>query len=369
MPPVESVGRTFEVRRDDLRTCRVVEEASAPLADGEARLRVDRFAFTANNVTYGVVGEQIGYWRFFPAETGWGRIPVWGFGDVVESRAEEVGVGERVFGYLPMSTELVVRPGDAGPSGFFDRASHRRDLPPVYSHYVPTAADPLWAADREDHLMLFRPLFMTSFLLDDFLAERDLFGAESIVLVSASSKTAIGLAFCLSRARRAPGEVIGLTSPGHRAFVEALGCYDRVVCYDELPDLPADRTAVLVDMAGNDGVRRAVHARLRDRLRYSCLVGVTHWDAAAPSSEPLPGPQPEFFFAPSRIEERTRDWGAVGLQQRVADAWDDFLVFTDGWLRIVRGAGPAAVERVYRQTLEGDVDPSEGRVLTLHLEA
>jgi len=364
MPPTESPSRDFEVRRDDLRTCRVVERDPAPVGDGELRVMVDRFAFTANNVTYGVVGEQIGYWKFFPAAEGWGRIPVWGFGDVAESRHADVEVGARVFGYFPMSTEIVMQPGDVGPAGFVDRAPHRRDLPPVYSRYARTTADPLWQPEREDHLMLFRPLFMTAFLIDDFLAEQSLFGAESVVIASASSKTAIGLAHCLSQAARAPGGVVGLTSAGNRAFVESLGCYDRVLAYDDVERLPP-RPAVLVDMAGSDVVRRAVHGRLRDALRHSCMVGVTHWDAGAPSGEPLPGPAPEFFFAPTRIEERTREWGPAGFQQRVADAWRGFVAFTDGWLRIVRGTGPEAVERVYRETLEGHIDPREGRVLSL----
>jgi hypothetical protein len=363
MPARETID--FEVRRDDLRQTRVSRHPPAALADDAVRVRVDRFAFTANNVTYGVVGEQIGYWGFFPAEPGWGRIPVWGFGDVSESRHPDVEVGVRVFGYFPMSTEIVMQPGDAHPEGFVDHAPHRRGLPPVYSRYVATSADPLWQADREDHLMLFRPLFMTAFLIDDFLAERDLFGAEAVVIASASSKTAIGLAHCLSAGARAPGGVVGLTSPGHRRFVESLGCYDRMVTYDAIPHLPSDRPAVLVDMAGNDGVRRAVHAHLGDALRHSCLVGVTHWEAGAPSSEPLPGPQPEFFFAPTRIEERTRDWGPLGLQHRVAEAWTGFLDFTDGWLRVVHGVGPADVERVYRDTLEGRVEPREGHVLSL----
>lgn len=363
MPTTETVD--FEVRRDDLRQTRVTRREPAPLAAGEVRVRVDRFAFTANNVTYGVVGEQIGYWKFFPAAAGWGRIPVWGFGDVAASRHDGVEPGARVFGYFPMSTDLVMQPDDAGPAGFVDGAPHRQGLPAVYSRYVATTMDPLWAADREDHLMLFRPLFTTAFLIDDFLADRDLFEAEAVVIASASSKTAIGLAHCLSRAKRAPGGVIGLTSPGNRAFVESLGCYDRVLPYDELERLPTDRPAVLVDMAGNDGVRRAVHARLRATLRYSCQVGITHWEAGSLSPEPLPGPQPELFFAPTRIEERTREWGAVGLQERVAEAWWSFVAFTDGWLRIVREAGPEAVGRVYRATLDGHIDPREGHVLSM----
>ena len=87
------------VARDDLRHVEVREAAPrAPLADGEVRLEVERFALTANNITYGLIGEAFGYWKFFPAEGGLGRIPVWGFARVVASQAADTPVGLRVFG-------------------------------------------------------------------------------------------------------------------------------------------------------------------------------------------------------------------------------------------------------------------------------
>ncbi|MEO8606093.1 MAG: DUF2855 family protein, partial [bacterium] len=191
----------FVVNRSDLRQCKVVAAALRPLADGEVRLRVDRFAFTANNVTYGAVGDMIGYWNFFPAADGWGRIPVWGFADVGESRCAALPAGERVYGYLPMSTQLIVQPAPVSPGSFFDAAPHRAALPAVYNQYTRLAADPLYERADEAHLALLRPLFTTSFLLEDFLAEHDDFAARNIVLTSASSKTALGLAQLLSAQR------------------------------------------------------------------------------------------------------------------------------------------------------------------------
>src|SRR5947209_2330116 len=72
----------FLVRRDDLRECRIDDSAVPEPGPGEARLRVDRFGLTANNVTYAVFGEHMSYWEFFPAETGWdacrcGASPRW----------------------------------------------------------------------------------------------------------------------------------------------------------------------------------------------------------------------------------------------------------------------------------------------------
>jgi hypothetical protein len=356
----------FLVGRDDLRRCRFVESAPPGPREraGKALLRIESFAFTANNVTYGAVGEMIGYWKFFPAETGWGRIPVWGIG-VVEGAAETgLRDGERVYGYFPMSDHLVVAPSHVTERGFVDATAHRRELPAVYNQYTRLDADPTHVPGDEDRLMLLRPLFATAFLLDDFLAENGFFGAGAVVLASASSKTAFSLAYLLAKNRRGDPEVIGLTSPGNLAFVRGLGCYDRAATYDEIASLSASGGVVLVDMAGSQQVTRAVHERFGTAVKYSCQVGLTHWERGGPTGD-LPGAQPEFFFAPSRMEKRSQDWGASGLQARIGAAWRDFLDGTRGWLRISRGRGPEAVERAYRDTLEGRVKPDEGLILSL----
>ncbi len=123
------------VKRDALRTTRWIDDravAEAPLVDSAVRCRIDSFALTSNNVTYAAFGEAMNYWGFFPAdEAGWGRIPVWGFANVVESRCEGVAVGERLYGYWPMASHAVLRPARVSPAGFSDGAEHRRELHPV----------------------------------------------------------------------------------------------------------------------------------------------------------------------------------------------------------------------------------------------
>jgi hypothetical protein len=356
-------GTNFIVKRDDWRECRFVP-ASLPraLQPGQVLLRVDRFALTANNISYALAGDMLGYWSFFPADPGWGRIPVMGFGDVLRSEHHEVGEGERVFGFFPMSTHLVVQADSASPTQFVDAAPHRRETAPVYRQYSRAAADPLYDPAREDHLMLLRGLFLTSFLVDDFMADNDFFGAQATVLSSASSKTAIALAFLLARRPRL--RVIGLTSARNVAFVEGLGCYDQVITYEAVKSLPADVPAVLVDMAGDGQVLSAVHHHFGDRLKYSCLVGATHWDRSGRPDD-LPGAQPQFFFAPSQIQKRSAEWGPAEFQRRLAEAWRSFVVCSDGWLTVVRSYGRAGVERVFRDTLEGNTKPSEGYVLSL----
>lgn len=364
-PTVIADARDFLVRRDDLRRTSLAPAALPAVDDDKVLLAIDAFGFTANNVTYAAIGERFRYWEFFPAASGWGRIPVWGFATVVASRHRGVRAGERFYGYLPMSTHLVVSADHVRDDGFTDVTPHRAALPHVYNRYLRAAADPGYDAAHEDAYMLLRPLFATAFLLDDLLAERGFFGAGAIVLASASSKTAIGLAALLAARRERGYQVVGLTAAGNAAFVGGLGFYDRTVTYDALDGLAADVPTVLVDMAGNGAVRDAVHRRCGDRLRYSCAVGLTHHERMAPPAADLPGPAPALFFAPERIEKRSRDWGPAELDERLGAALQHFVADSGRWLRIERGRGAAAVERVYRAALDGRAHPAAGHVLTL----
>jgi len=358
----KSEGVDFQVRRDDWKQIRFVPAPAPEPRSGEVLFRIDRFALTSNNITYALAGDMIGYWRFFPAEEGWGRLPVMGFADVIASAHSDVPVGQRVFGFFPMSTHLSIQADRVGANNFLDAAPHRADTPLVYRQYTRVEHDPFYAAEHEDRLLLLRGLFMTSFLVDDFLADNDFFGARSFLVSSASSKTSIALAFQL--AARSHGEVIGLTSSRNQSFVSGLGCYDRVVPYEEIGSLPNDVPVAFVDMAGNADVVSKLHHHFADNLKYNCVVGVTHWNRTGDTGN-LPGAQPTFFFAPTQIEKRTADWGAAGFQKKVVGAWRGFRSFSEKWLRVVRDGGQPAVERVYREMLEGRAAPSEGHVLSL----
>jgi hypothetical protein len=380
MTPTPPASIDVLVRRTDLRDVRVVEgpvPGAAGLEPGRVVLRVERFALTANNVTYAVFGEtpSLEYWRFFPAPEGWGRVPVWGFATAVASSHPAVTPGERFYGYLPMSTHVVLEPVDAGPQGFADGAAHRAGLSPIYNTYQRVAPprpgeDPAARAAVEAGQMLFRPLFTTSFLIDDFLADEGFFGATRVVLSSASSKTAYGTAFLL--ARRPGIEVVGLTSAANRGFVEGLGCYGRVLAYGELGALDPAVPTVYVDMSGDAGLRAALHERLGDTLRHDCAVGGTHWERVSRPGgvrpPALPGPRPVMFFAPGRWKKRAAQWGEAEFGRRLSQARDAFGVRLQGegrWMTVVEGTGPEAVAAVWRELVDGRGDPQAGHVLAL----
>src|SRR5262249_8352471 len=318
--------RGFCVAKDGLRRWRW-EERDAPVRDlaaGQILVGADKFAFTANNVTYARLGDQIAYWRFFPAPHGWGYIPVWGLGNVVSSRHPEVRDGERVYGYFPMTTHLVLQPGGLRGARFVDGTVHRQELARSYNEYVPVDLDPGYDRSHENEYLVLRPLFSLSFFCAEFLNEEQFFGARQVIISSASSKTALGLAFLLAQACSEGVEIVGLTSAANAGFVGKRGAYDRVLSSEAISSIPAE-SAVFVDIAGDGAVRAAVHRHLGDALQHSARVGFTHWDALAPLETGLPGPAPRLFFTPDHILKRRQEWGGEVLAARLSGAWRGFL--------------------------------------------
>lgn len=357
---------TLLVRQDQLATTRLLTTDDTPLAEGQVRVRVESFALTANNITYAALGDMLNYWQFFPTgEAGWGIVPVWGFGTVVQSLHPAVAVGERLYGYWPMASQAVLSPQRVNPTGFSDGAPHRAGLHAVYNHYLRTSTDGLYRADNEDVQALLRPLFITSWLIDDFLADQQFFGARRMLLSSASSKTAYGTAFQL--AQREGIEVIGLTSPGNVAFCESLGCYSRVVTYDTLDQIDGATPSVYIDFAGSVGLRQRIHAHFTG-LAYSCSVGASHVQDLGGAGQ-LPGPRPVMFFAPAQVKKRHADWGAQGLNDRLVTAWDQFSAAVSSgpqpWLVVQHHTGPEATQTLFASVLAGSGDPRAGHIATM----
>jgi hypothetical protein len=350
---------TFAVDRDDLTRTTVADGPVPDIGEGEALLRVDRVGMTANNVTYAVLGEAFRYWEFFPPvrhglEPGWGLVPLWGFAEVVGSTVPGVEPGQRVYGYLPPATHLVVRPDRVDGTGFRDASAHRAELPSPYNAYRLTTGDAAYQAAEEDLLVLFRPLFFTSFMLADQLVDDDFYGATTLVLSSASSKTAYAAAFEL-KGRGA--RVVGLTSPGNVAYTESLGCYDDVLSYAQVETLTPVPTAYL-DLAGAPATRAALREHLGDHLVRDIAVGLTY---QVPNTEAAG----EFFFAPVRMRKRSEDWGRDGLDRRFSEAWRRFVDALGERVEVRVGNGPEALRAAWLDAVAGRTPAQVGRVLQL----
>lgn len=348
------------VGRNDLADVRIVPASPPEVAADQIHVSIESYALTANNITYGVAGETMKYWNFYPAAAGMGRIPVWGFGRVVASKRPEVAVGERLYGYWPMSSDVVLTIGAVTPATLTEASANRAGLSAVYNTYTRVAADPGMAPGSEPYVALIRPLFATSFLIDDFLAENGFFAANTVVLTSASSKTAMGLAHCLKQRGAARPAIIGLTSDRNAAFVATLGTYDSAVTYDAIGNLKAPGGAVVVDMAGGETTLRAIHSALAGDLKYSCRVGFTQWQDAKAAISGLVGVRPVFFFAPDRAKARLADWGPKEFAKRISAASAGFVAEVQRWLKLETHQGADAIVAAYRTLLKGDTPPDVG---------
>ena len=366
-----TVTRLLTDKTDPGRTeVRTAEEPAAAAA-GEVILSPDLFSLTTNNITYAAFGEAMNYWDFFPTgEPDFGQMPVWGFADVVASGVEGIAVGERFYGYWPIASHLRMRPDRVSERGFYDAAEHRLPLTSAYNQYSRCSTDPSYRAADEAWLALYRPLFVTAFMLADYLQDNLAFGARRLLVSSASSKTAYATAFCLSDAdpgAEAP-ELIALTSPRNRDFVTGLGCYDRTVVYADIETLDADTPTLYVDFSGDNALRARIHHHFGTALTHDCFAGsAANTDFLSPAA--LPGPAPQFYFAPHQIKKRNADWGPAEVNRRLHASQSRFIAHVAAanppWMRLVETTGFEAAARVIRSLADSGGDPAEGHVVRL----
>jgi hypothetical protein len=362
---MNAMVRELWVERARLRETKLVERGREPLAEGQVRVAIDKFALTANNISYGVSGDMIGYWKYFPAEGAWGKIPVWGFGDVAESRSGEISVGERLWGFFPMANEVILTPGKVKDSQFTDQTPYRTALPALYNDYMRTRNDPPQMKAFEDARCALFPLFATSFILYDYLVANAFFGADEVVIGSVSSKTGYGLAHLVRNDKAAAKRVVGLTSPGNVAFVESLSVCDSLCAYDAIASLGSGHKIAFVDMSGSAATITAVHRRFGENVVESCLVGATHWEADRKRDE-LPGAKPAFFFAPAHIARRTAEWGEGVFMQKAMAAATGVVFAVAGKVDIVHKRGADEVRRAYLDMLDNKVSPRVGLMLSFN---
>lgn len=357
------------IEKSQVQNTKIVESKIDPsqLGGDEVLLEVDSLGFSANNITYSVFGDKMGYWGFFPADDKWGIVPMWGFATVIVSNHNDIQVGEKVFGYLPMASHLVITAGKVSASHFYDISEKRKSISPVYDNYVRCATDPGYQADREAWQLNYRPLFMTSFVLDDFVGEhlqQSEKTVEQVILTSASSKTAYGAAHLLAKHKKQRGlnyQVVGLTSANNKDFTENLGCYDLVLCYDDISQLGEQKVSWVLDFAGNKTLLLNLQKQFSDNLGKLVLIGST--DVDAQQDKPDGHLNSEFFFAPSQVKKRTSEWGQAGFAKQYAQAWQSFAMHINNKVSVAEYKGAKAIEALYQTGLENKLNNLEINVL------
>ena len=362
----------LQLSKRQYKNTRIVEQnlSAANLSEGQVLVKIDKFALTANNVTYAVVGEQIGYWQFFPPvlksdakADEWGVLPVWGFADVVASEHDAVPVGERLFGYFPPATHLVMSPGKLSEASWIDVSEHRSKLPMGYNIYRRVEHEPGYSRDSEDERMLLYPLHITAFALYDYFQSNEWFGATQIVMLSASSKTSTGLAYGIANDAKSPKQ-IALTSKDNEVMVKGLKVYDQTLSYDEIQQIDNSLPTLIVDMSGNGQILSELHKHLGENMRFCSNVGATHWHDMKAGPDFIRD-RSEMFFAPSQIQKRLKDWGQQGFEQKSRDYINHSIGKTRAWLKMTDLNGLEGMEAVFKDLCDGKVPADLGLIVRM----
>lgn len=316
----------YEIDRINLQSGRVLHDMSLQPFSA----RVLQFALSANVVTYVLTGGRYGYWNIFPAQDPWIIPPAWG--------EAELDDGIAVYGLVPIGSHARLEL-DTKRSGWLETSVDREAVDPGYNLYIPATGS---SREREDTL-LFRPLVVLGLVLARWLRDESWFGASSVLVTSASSKTALG--YAMQHSDDLPLDA--LTSASNRAFVERTGQYRHTFTYLELPQCNAD--TLVLDFAGDPALIRHVRDCHDGRVKV-VRIGVTHANNKMFDDETV-------FFAPQRIAHEIADKGFDGFERDRAATIAKFAERSGDWFAREYLDGQDAIVGTFRDLLAGRVAP------------
>lgn len=249
--------------------------------------------------------------------------------------------------------------------------------------------------------MLYRPLFWTSYWCEDWLNSSGYRGGITSILVSsASSKTAFCLAYLIGK-RSSRGEIskdtriIGLTSNRNVAFTKGLGLYNEVFDYDSFASTKAlngknDLQWIYVDVAGNDDLNARIFgyfASSHTGTLSACVsLGMTNlspassvatsmdWTtntfSAPQEASPSPGkpsalPKLEPFFMVEWLNVRKHELDIKEIFERQNQAWTELIQDCVRWVKLERVYGAGAVKNAYERLAKEGLGPDKGLIWSL----
>ncbi|PFH50592.1 hypothetical protein AMATHDRAFT_144700 [Amanita thiersii Skay4041] len=381
-------------------------------------IKVDRFGFSTNNLTYQALGEHP-HFRYFDyhavpendeiSSTTHGVVPVWGFGTVVKSSHPKIEPGERVYGYFAPARYLLlpVSANNVNKSTFYIPRPHLPADRRPYNQVLRCAHDSQYSPEPllEDLTMLYRPLFWTAYWCEDCLFSSSYRGGTSRILISsASSKTAFCLAYLLQKRIKTGGakattQIIGLTSRRNFPFTTSLDLYHDVLTYDTFKESPlfhggAEERWIYVDVAANQELNQTLFTHFASpysgRLASFISLGLTNvsptssessnleWNEdsarlfSANSQNPRNArdtsqfwPLKEEFFMPEWLAVRRHQLPLEEILKRQNNAWKELMRDCVDWVKIERRYGIKNVKEAYELLLQEGIGPDTGLIWSL----
>jgi len=262
---------------------------------------------------------------------------------------------------------LPISPLHIVPEFFFVSRDHLPKDRKPYNQYYRCANDPQYDQQMEDFIMLFRPLFWTSFWCHDWMSLNSWFGAKTVIISSASSKTSFCLAYLAKKNttnQQSPLHIIGLTSKSNTNFTKSLGLYDEVLTYKQIKDIDVSRAPfAYVDVTGNPELYSSLVFHIgKPKLVKAVSLGMTQHDSA---SEGVGFKGLEIFFTPEWMKKRRESLSVEDIVNITGRAWEWLLEDCEKWIKIKKMNGKDEVESGYKEVLTGKVSPDYGFVFSM----
>lgn len=347
----------FLVKKEQLNQTKIINEDTPQIFEEEVLFKIDKYFLSSNNITYAANGDNLKYWNFFPQEGTYGVIPVWASLAVVKSNNTNIKEGERFFGFAPMGNYFKVRIGNYSSRGFSDISEHRTKLIALYNFYTKLSPKDFETNEILDYSIITRITFPTSFLLKSLLEWNSFFKAEQVIITSASSKTALGLAFLLNKYKNKFGKkIIGITSSRSKKFVENSKFYDQVITYSDVNELLPKCNSVIIDFSGNSDLLIKLNEMLQDYLKYISLVGATNWEANKPIAKI---PHCVLFDSGNTHRRLIEEYGMEKAMHLISTEMTEFTKFIKQMVSLSH-IDEADLPIFYQKLLNGQVSPEFG---------
>jgi len=363
-------SKHFLVNRNDPKLYKTITVPTSPLQPGQILIRINQLGLTSNNITYASLGSSYPYMNFFPAPDSslideWAQLPAWGMGVVeqIQDQNSNLKVGDSIYGLFPASTHCTLNPTRKTETGFYvDRPAIPADFA-FYNGYSVVGKDPFLGVTSDEFTVILRPLFLTGLLLADRLKFDNFMQGDKVVISSASSKTAYGLAKALAIDKAC--KIVGLTSQANLSYSQSLGVYDEVITYDRFSSIQSDAGVCYIDIAGNTEVRKAIAKHLGEGLKLILSVGMTHGNDHATYALPegFQG-KSELFFAPGWSTKRQRDLGPLPWFKVLLNGWKSQVQGLDQHFKIIQKDGLEGLTDAYSCFLTGSSRPDTCYVIS-----
>lgn len=360
------INNIFIVNLQDPKVCDFITTELSMLKPKEILIKIEKFGLTSNNITYAALKDSMPYFKFFPIDEknpGWGCLPVWGVGKVIQSNFADLAEGTCVYGFFPAANYVTLEVAALTPTGFIVNRPNIAQEYGFYNLYNFTHLDPFYLKDKEDMMAVVRPLFLTGLLIADYLEVNNFMQANTVIISSAASKTSYALALALHKKQKC--KLLGLASAKSKPFAESMNIYDQVITYEEIKNISEDLTAVYIDICGNELVRGQLISKLSDKLKHILSVGMTNWKQG---SYGLPKTarniKSEVFFAPGWTLQRPKD-SAAEFAKELFKGWHAQMSNVEKYFQLQNASGKDALRKSFLDFVNSQSKPERAYVFSL----